>query len=136
MAGTKRMSGEEADDPHRQPPRRLGKGPVEEGQKKKKQKRRSADEELTQEQAYLIIEAHEAGRAGRPVQIAEPEPAGTHHQPSRRVTRSTPSETTETPVALRGSGGRVLSSPKVACRSLGSLLTADAKKVKKLRMVP
>src|SRR5438128_2353743 len=99
MARTKRTGGEEADDLHRQPPRRPGKAPIVKGPKKKKQKRRSADEELTQEQAELIIEAHEAGQARCPVQIVETEPAGTRHQPSKRVTRSTPSEATETPVA-------------------------------------
>src|SRR5438132_14242013 len=99
MARTKRTGGEEEDDSHRQPPRRLGKAPVVDAPKKKKQKRRSADEELTQEQADLIIDAHEAGRAGRPVRIAEPEPAGTHRQLPRRVTHSTPSEATETPAA-------------------------------------
>ena len=67
MARTKRTSGEEADDPHRQPPRRSGKAPVVEVPKRKKQKRRSIDEELTQEQADLIIGAHEAGWAGHPV---------------------------------------------------------------------
>ena len=79
MARTKRTGGEEGDDPHRQPPRRLGKAPVVDYPKKKKQKRRSADEELTQEQAELIIEAHEAGQVGHPVRVVEPEPAGTHH---------------------------------------------------------
>ena len=136
MAHTKRIGGEEADDPHRQPPRRPGKAPVVEVPKQKKWKRRSTDEELTEEQAELIIEAHDAGWACRPVRIAEPEAAGTHHQPSRRVTRSTPSETHEAPVGPRGAGGCVLSPPEVARRSLGSLLTSDAKKVKKLRMVP
>ena len=105
MAHTKRTSGEEANDPHRQPPRRPRKAPIVEVPKQKKRKRRSADEELTEEQTELIIEAHEAERAGRPVRIAEPEAAGTHHQPSRRVTRSTPSEVTEAPVGPRGSGG-------------------------------
>ena len=105
MARTKRTGGEEADDPHRQPPRRPGKAPVVEVPKQKKRKRRSADEELTGEQAELIIEAHEAGRVGHPIRIAEPEAVGTHHQPSRRVTRSTPSEATEAPVGPRGSGG-------------------------------
>src|SRR5213596_2409898 len=97
MARTKRTSGEGADDPHRQPPRRPGKAPVVEVPKQKKRKMRSADEELTQVQADLIIEAHEVGRASRPVRIAKPEPAGIRHQPPRRVTRSTPSEVTETP---------------------------------------
>ena len=48
MARTKRTSGEEADDPHRQPPRRPGKAPVVEVPKQKKWKRRSANEELTE----------------------------------------------------------------------------------------
>src|SRR6266540_3934883 len=106
MARTKRTGGEEADDLHRQPRRRPGKAPVVEVPKQKKRKRRSTDEELTEEQAELIIEAHEAGRAGHPVRIAEPEAASTCRQPSRRVSRSTPSEATEAPVGPRGSGGR------------------------------
>ena len=136
MARTKRTGGEEADDPHRQPPRRPGKAPIVEGPKKKKQKRRSADKEIIEEQAELIIEAHKAGRAGRPVWIADPGVAGTHRQPSRRVTRSTPSEAPEAPVGPSGVGGRVLSPPEVARCSLGSLLIADMKKAKKLRMIP
>ena len=48
MARSKRTSGEKADDPHRQPPRRPGKAPVVEVPKKKR-KRRSADKELTEE---------------------------------------------------------------------------------------
>src|SRR6266540_661056 len=105
MARTERTSGEEEDDPHRQPLRRPGKAPVVDYPKKKKQKRRSADEELTQEQADMIIDAHESGRAGCPVRITEPEAAGTRWQPPRRATRSTPIETTETPVAPQRRGG-------------------------------
>src|SRR6266540_2175963 len=134
MARAKRTSGEEADDPHRQPSRRPGKAPVVE-EPKKKRKRRSADEELTEEQAELIIEAHDAGRRGRPVQIREPEAAGTRRS-TRRTTRTTPSEAPEAPAGPRGAGGRVLSPPEVARHSLGSLLTTDARKVKRLRMVP
>ena len=88
MARTKRTGGEE----------RPGKAPVVEVPKQKKRKRRSADEELTEEQAELIIKAHDAGRASRPVRIAEPEAAGTRRQPSRRVTRSTPTEVSKPPV--------------------------------------
>ena len=46
------------------------------------------------------------------------------------------SEASEAPAGPQGAGGRVLSPPEVARCSLGSLLTADAWKVKKLRMVP
>src|SRR5438128_2644205 len=130
MARSKRTSGEEADDPHRQPPRRPGKAPVME-EPKKKRKRRSADEELTEEQAEMIIEAHNAGQRGCPVQIREPEVAGTRRS-TRRAARTTLSEASEAPAGPRGVGGRVLSPPKVARRSLGSLLTAYARKVKKL----
>jgi len=126
--------GEERDDPHRQPPRRLGKVAVV-VEPKKKRKRRSADEELTKEQAEMIIKAHEAGRGGHPVQIREPEAVGPRRS-TRKTTRTTPSEATEAPAGPRGAGGRVLSPPEVARRSLGSLLTVDARKVKKLRMVP
>src|SRR5437763_1001826 len=105
MAHTKRIGGEKADDPHRQPPWRPGKAPVIDVPKRKKQKRRSADEELTQEQADLIIDAHEAGWAGCLVRIAEPKAVGTRQQPHRRATRSTPAEPTETPVGPRRSGG-------------------------------
>ena len=77
MARTKRIGGEEEDDPHRQPPRRPGKAPIVDAPKCKKPKRRSADEEFTREQADMIIDAHESGRAGRPVRIADPEAAGT-----------------------------------------------------------
>jgi len=129
MARAKRTSGEEADNPHRQSPRRPGKAPVVE-EPKKKRKRRSADEE----QAEMIIEAHDAGRRGRPVQIREPEAAGTRRS-TRRVARTTRSVASEAPAGPRGAGGRVLSPPEVAQHSLGSLLTADARKVKKLRMV-
>ena len=66
MARAKRTSGEEGDDPHRQLPRRPGKAPIVEEQKKKR-KRRSADAELTEEQAEMILKAHEEGRSGRPV---------------------------------------------------------------------
>ena len=105
MARTKRLGGEEADDSHRQPPRRPGKAPVVEVPKQKKRKMRYTDEELTEEQAELIIGAHEAGRAGHPVRIVEPKAAGTRRQPSRRVTRSTPSQETEAPVGPRGLRG-------------------------------
>src|SRR6266540_6587687 len=134
MARTKMTGGEERDDPHRQPPRRLGKAAVV-VEPKKKRKRRSADEELTEEQAEMIIKAHEAGRGGHPVQIREPEVAGPRRS-TRKTTRSTPSEATEAPAGPRGAGGCVLSPPEIAQRSLRSLLTADARKVKKLRMVP
>jgi len=70
MARTKMTGGEERDDPHRQPLRRPGKAAVVE-EPKKKRKRRSADEELTEEQVEMIIEAHDAGRRGRPVQIRD-----------------------------------------------------------------
>src|SRR6266508_2573559 len=83
----------------------------------------------------MIIEAHDAGRRGRPVQIREPEVAGTRKS-TRRAARTTLSEASEAPAGPRGARGRVLSPPQVARRSLGSLLTADARKVKKLRMVP
>ena len=43
---------------------------------------------------------------------------------------------TETPVAAQRRGGRVLTSAEIDHRNLDSLLVADAKKVKKLRMVP
>src|SRR5438128_7973900 len=134
MARTKMTGGEERDDPHRQPPRRPGKAQVVE-EPKKKRKRRSADEELIEEQAEMIIEAHDAGRRGRPVQIKESEAAGTRRS-TRRAARTTLSEASEAPAGPRGAGGRVLSPPEVARHSLGSLLTADARKVKKLRMVP
>src|SRR5437016_12935079 len=98
MARTKRTAGEEDDDPHRQPPRRPGKAPIVDAPKRKKQKRRSADEELTQEQANMIIDAHKAGRVDHPIWIAEPEAAGTRRQWHRRATLSTSSEPTETPV--------------------------------------
>src|SRR6266540_60054 len=129
MARTKRTSGEEADDPHRQPPRRPGKASVIE-EPKKKRKRRSADEDPTEEQAELILKAHDAGRRGRSVQIREPEAAGTRRS-TRRATRATPSEATEALAGPRGAGGRVLSPPEVARCSLGSLLTANARKVKR-----
>src|SRR5207237_532308 len=134
MARTKMTGGEKRDDPHRQPPRRPEK-PAVVVEPKKKRKRRSADEELTEEQAEMIIKAHEAGRGGHPVQIREPEAAGPRRS-TRKTTRSTPSEATEAPAGPRGVGGRVLSPPEIGRRSLGSLLTADARKVKKLRMVP
>jgi len=134
MARSKRTSGEEADDPHRQPPKRPGKAPVVEVPKKKR-KRRSADKELIEEQAELILEAHDARRRGCSVQIREPEAAGTRRS-TRRATRATPSEAIEALAGPRGAGGRVLSPPEVARCSLGSLLIADARKVKKLRMVP
>src|SRR6266542_5126232 len=134
MARAKRTSGEEGDDPHRQPPRRPGKAPIVEEQKKKR-KRRSADAELTEEQAEMILKAHEEGRSGRPVQITEPEAAGPRRS-TRQSTRSTPSEVPAARAGPRGVGGRPLSAPEIARRSLGSLLTADARKVKKLRMVP
>src|SRR6266540_4292439 len=134
MARTKMIGGEERDDPHRQPPRRPGKAAVV-VEPKKKRKRRPADEELTEEQAETIIKAHEAGRGGCPVQIREPEAAGPRRS-TRKTTRSTPLEATEAPAGPRGAGGRVLSPPEIARRSLGSILTADTRKVKKLRMVP
>src|SRR5438132_4194282 len=116
MARAKRTSGEEADDPHRQPPRRPGKAPVVE-EPKKKRKRRSTDEELTEEQAEMIIEAHDAGRRGHPVQIREPEAVGTHRS-TRKAARTTLSEASEAPAGPRGAEGHVLSPPEVARRSL------------------
>src|SRR6266540_1268995 len=115
MARAKRTSGEEVDDPHRQPPRRPGKAPVIE-EPKKKRKRRSADEELTEEQAELIRKAHDAERRGCSVQIREPEAAGTRRS-TRRATRATASEATEAPAGPRGAGGRALSPPEVARHS-------------------
>src|SRR5436190_6125046 len=43
---------------------------------------------------------------------------------------------TETPVAAQRRGGRVLTSAEIDHRNLDSLLVANAKKVKRLRMVP
>ena len=56
-------------------------------------------------------------------------------QPSRRATRSTPSEATETPEAPQRRGGRVLTSAEMNHHALDSLLLANAKKVKRIRMV-
>src|SRR5438034_11742566 len=119
MARTKRTSGDAEDDPHRQPTRRPGKAPIVEEQKKKR-KRRSADAELTEEQAEMILKAHEEGRSGHPVQIIEPEAAGPRRS-NRQSTRSTPSEVSAAPAGPRGVGGRPLSTPKIARCSLGSL---------------
>src|SRR6266508_1633988 len=102
MARAKRTSGEEGDDPHRQPLRRPGKAPIVEEQKKKR-KRRSADAELTEEQDEMILKAHEEGRSGNPVHIIDPE-AGFFIM-IRRPPRSTPSEVPAAPAGPRGVGG-------------------------------
>src|SRR5437762_13108513 len=95
MGRTKRTWNEEEGDPHRKPPKRPGKEVVVDARKKKKLKRRSADEQLIQEQADVVIGAHEAGCAGHPVRIAELEAAGSRQQPMRRVSRTSPVVATE-----------------------------------------
>src|SRR5438552_4159618 len=85
MARTKRVGDEQDGHPHKRQPKRPSKVVMVETSKKKQPKRRSADEQLTQEQADAIIGADKVVRAGCPVRIAKPEAGSAEQRASRRV---------------------------------------------------